>query len=106
VTGLAELFDQHVFSSTMVSRGKPAPDLFLHAAVQMGFQPDNCVVIEDSPNGIKAARSAGMRALGFLGGVHCPPAHGEELLAAGAHRLCRDAAELGQALADEVRVSA
>ena len=103
VTGLSEFFGGHVFSSTMVARGKPAPDLFLHAANAMGFDPETCVVIEDSVNGIKAARSAGMRALGFLGGVHCPPAHGGELLAGGADLVCRDSAELATALLGEAR---
>ena len=98
VTGLSVFFGAQVFSSTMVARGKPAPDLFLHAAKAMGFDPESCVVIEDSVNGIKAARSAGMHALGFLGGVHCPPAHGDELVAAGADRICRDALELAAAL--------
>jgi beta-phosphoglucomutase-like phosphatase (HAD superfamily) len=98
VTGLSDFFGGHVFSSTMVERGKPAPDLFLHAAKTMGFGPANCIVVEDSVNGIKAARSAGMRALGFLGGGHCPAAHGDDLLAAGADLICRDSSELALAL--------
>jgi HAD superfamily hydrolase (TIGR01509 family) len=98
VTGLSGFFGAHVFSSTMVERGKPAPDLFLHAAETMGFRPESCVVIEDSVNGIKAARSAGMRALGFLGGGHCAAGHRDDLLAAGADRICRDSAELATAL--------
>lgn len=98
VTGLSGFFGEHVFSSTMVERGKPAPDLFLHAAKTMGFGPESCVVVEDSLNGIKAARSAGMRALGFLGGGHCPAGHGDDLLAAGADHICRDSEELATAL--------
>jgi HAD superfamily hydrolase (TIGR01509 family) len=98
VTGLSDFFGPRVFSSTMVARGKPAPDLFLHAAKAMGFRPESCVVVEDSVNGIKAARSAGMRALGFLGGSHCPASHGDNLLAAGADCLCRDSSELDVAL--------
>ncbi len=54
----------------MVKAGKPAPDLFLHAARQCGFSPANCIVIEDSPAGIEAARAAGMRVLAFGGGGH------------------------------------
>jgi HAD superfamily hydrolase (TIGR01509 family) len=103
VTGLSDFFGGHVFSSTMVARGKPAPDLFLHAAKAMGFGPESCVVIEDSVNGIRAARSARMRAVGFLGGVHCPPAHGDDLLAAGADLICRDSSELATALRGEAR---
>lgn len=102
VTGLHDHFRPEIFSSTMVRRGKPAPDLFLHAADAMGYDPDSCVVVEDSVNGIRAARSAGMRSLGFLGGIHCPPAHGDDLVAAGADRVCRDATELARALADEL----
>ena len=64
----------------------------------MGFAPKDCVVVEDSPNGVRAARSAGMLAVGFLGGTHCPPAHGESLAEAGAQRICRDADELAEAL--------
>jgi len=106
VTGLSTFFGPHVFSSTMVSRGKPAPDLFLHAAKTMGFGPESCVVVEDSPNGIKAARSAGMGAFGFVGGVHCPPAHGDDLLAAGADLICRDSSELAKALLGVTRIEA
>jgi beta-phosphoglucomutase-like phosphatase (HAD superfamily) len=53
-----------------VERGKPAPDLFLHAARDMGVQPDECLVIEDSPAGVEAANAAGMRVFGFTGGSH------------------------------------
>lgn len=70
VTGLLELFEPNIFSSTMVKRGKPFPDLFLHAASEMGVTPSDCVVIEDSPAGIEAAQSAGMTVLGFAGGAH------------------------------------
>jgi HAD superfamily hydrolase (TIGR01509 family) len=100
VAGLHGAFRPHIFSATQVPRGKPAPDLFLHAAHAMGFAPPRCVVIEDSANGIKAARSAGMGALGFLGGTHCPHNHGEALAEAGAERICRDAGELAGALAE------
>jgi HAD superfamily hydrolase (TIGR01509 family) len=101
VTGLSKFFGPDVFSSTLVARGKPAPDLFLHTAKAMGFGPERCIVVEDSLNGIKAARSAGMRALGFLGGVHCTSAHEDDLLAAGADLICRDSSELAVALLGE-----
>ena len=93
----------NVFSSTLVKRGKPAPDLFLHAADAMGFPPSRCIVVEDSVNGVKAALSAGMLALGFLGGTHCPPDHGEDLARAGANRICRNASELMQTLCPRPR---
>lgn len=73
VTGLLDLFEPNIFSSTMVERGKPFPDLFLHTASQMGVAPADCVVIEDSPAGIEAAQSAGMTVLAFGGGAHAAP---------------------------------
>ena len=69
LTGLADRFDGRIFSTTEVANGKPAPDLFLHAAERMGVAPDRCVVVEDSRSGVEAARAAGMRALGYAGGV-------------------------------------
>ncbi|WP_328761241.1 MULTISPECIES: HAD family hydrolase [unclassified Streptomyces] len=69
VTELYERFAGHIFSSTEVSRGKPAPDLFLHAARQMGVDPAACAVVEDSRPGVQAARAAGMRAFGYAGGL-------------------------------------
>ncbi|MFE9404312.1 HAD family hydrolase [Streptomyces sp. NPDC006530] len=69
VTGLYDRFRGHIFSSTEVSRGKPAPDLFLHAARQMGIDPAACAVVEDSFPGVQAARAAGMRAFGYAGGL-------------------------------------
>jgi HAD superfamily hydrolase (TIGR01509 family) len=83
VTGLLDLFD-NVFSSTQVARGKPAPDLFLHAASRMNTLPEECLVIEDSIAGVQAARAAGMRVIGFVGGSHCGPGHAEKLRQAGA----------------------
>ncbi|WP_153452264.1 HAD family hydrolase [Streptomyces smaragdinus] len=68
-TGLWDRFEGRIFSATEVARGKPAPDLFLHAARSMGFAPEVCVVVEDSQYGVRAARAAGMRSLGFAGGV-------------------------------------
>ncbi|KAB2974080.1 HAD family hydrolase [Streptomyces sp. SS1-1] len=65
-TGLDRFFDDdRIFSSQDVGRGKPAPDLFLHAARRMGVAPERCVVVEDSPLGVKAAVAAGMDVLGF-----------------------------------------
>lgn len=70
VTGLLGLLEPHLFSAAMVARGKPAPDLFLHAAASMRAHPGNCLVVEDSPAGIAAARAAGMRVFAFTGGSH------------------------------------
>jgi HAD superfamily hydrolase (TIGR01509 family) len=74
LTGLLERFEGRIFSASDVARGKPAPDLFLHAAAHMGVEPAACVVVEDSAHGVAAARSAGMRALGYAGGL-TPRAH-------------------------------
>ncbi len=64
-TGLWDRFEGRIFSATEVRRGKPAPDLFLHAARAMGFDPASTAVVEDSVPGVVAARAAGMRALAF-----------------------------------------
>jgi HAD superfamily hydrolase (TIGR01509 family) len=65
VTGLDGYFAGHVFCASMVERPKPAPDLFLHAAAQMRIAADRCIVVEDSPSGVVAARDAGMEVLGY-----------------------------------------
>ncbi|WP_385620827.1 HAD family hydrolase [Streptomyces sp. P8-A8] len=72
-TGLYAHFEGRIFSATEVEHGKPAPDLFLHAARRMGVEPAACAVVEDSKYGVQAARSAGMRAFGYAGGL--TPAH-------------------------------
>ena len=64
------MFSDRCFTASEVARGKPAPDLFLHAAIQMNEQPFACTVVEDSLPGIQAARSAGMRALAYVGATH------------------------------------
>jgi HAD superfamily hydrolase (TIGR01509 family) len=64
-TGLWERFEGRIFSASEVAAGKPAPDLFLHAARRMGFDPARTAVVEDSVPGVEAARAAGMRALAF-----------------------------------------
>ncbi|MBW3096691.1 HAD family hydrolase [Pseudohoeflea coraliihabitans] len=88
VTQLAPLLGDGIFSSSMVARGKPAPDLFEHAAREMGFAPEKCIVIEDSPFGIEGAVAAGMTAIGFTAGSHSYPGHAAALSAAGAHVVC------------------
>ena len=72
LTGLWDRFDGRIFSATEVERGKPAPDLFLFAASAMGVRPDACVVVEDSRAGVAAARAAGMRVVGYAGGLTPP----------------------------------
>ncbi|MGX5734370.1 HAD family hydrolase [Bosea thiooxidans] len=87
-TGLAPLVAGRVFSAEDVAEGKPAPDLFLHAARMMGrIRPECCLVIEDSVTGVTAARAAGMRVIGFCGASHIRPGHDLRLLALGAERI-------------------
>ena len=81
-TGLLDLFTPSIFSATMVENGKPAPDLFLHAAAEMGADPSACLVVEDSPAGIVAAQAAGMRVCAFTGGSHTSHASYKTALAA------------------------
>ena len=83
-TGLIDAFAPHLFSAMQVERGKPAPDLFLFAAAEMGVPPARCLVIEDSIPGVRAGIAAGMTVFGFCGGAHCGPDHASALRAAGA----------------------
>lgn len=76
---LAARFTSNVFAASDVAHPKPAPDLFLHAAAMMGHPPDACVVIEDSPNGARAAKAAGIRCFGYA-----PEGDGAKLVAEGA----------------------
>ena len=100
IAGLAPLFGPNVFSAAMVARGKPEPDLFLHAARVMGVAPQRCLVVEDSVPGIVAAGRAGMRAFGFCGGSHLRGMDAEAAQrAAGATLAFRSMAELPGLLA-------
>jgi HAD superfamily hydrolase (TIGR01509 family) len=69
LTGLYDRFAGRIFSASEVAHGKPAPDLFLHAAARMGVEPARCVVIEDSVYGVRAAVAAGMTVYGYAGGL-------------------------------------
>jgi HAD superfamily hydrolase (TIGR01509 family) len=82
--GLFDALAPDIFSAVQVSRGKPAPDLFLFAAEQMKAAPARCLVIEDSVPGVTGGCAAGMTVLGFHGGSHCKAGHAELLRAAGA----------------------
>jgi HAD superfamily hydrolase (TIGR01509 family) len=72
LTGLYDRFAGRIFSASEVAEGKPAPDLFLHAAARLGADPAACAVVEDSRYGVEAARAAGMRAYGYTGGLTPP----------------------------------
>lgn len=69
LTGLLDRFDGRIFSAADVPNGKPAPDLFLHAAATLGVEPARCAVVEDSRYGVQAARAAGMTAFAYAGGL-------------------------------------
>ena len=88
--GLWDYFAPHVYSADHVTHAKPAPDLFLHAAAALGIAPADCLVIEDSVNGVLAARAAGMRCWGFLGGGHAHDGLAARLTEAGADRNVAD----------------
>jgi HAD superfamily hydrolase (TIGR01509 family) len=98
LVGLIDRFEPHIFSASMVKRGKPEPDLFLFAAAEMGIDPSGCVVVEDSVPGTQAAASAGMAVLGFCGGSHCTPEHADRLLRQGAMLTLTDMARLPEIL--------
>ncbi len=100
VTGLARFFsDDAIFSSHDVKRGKPEPDLVLHAASRMGFDPARSLVIEDSRFGVLGAKAAGMVAYGFLGGAHLLANTGEALREAGADFVARTYEEIAAEMA-------
>jgi HAD superfamily hydrolase (TIGR01509 family) len=88
LTGLAPHFDARLYTSQMVERGKPAPDLFLYAAEKMQADPRRTLVIEDSISGVTAGKAAGMTVWGFVGGSHYRQRDGKAMLAqAGADRV-------------------
>lgn len=102
VTGLLDRFEPNIFSASMVTHGKPAPDLFLHASAEMGVDPARCVVVEDSPAGIMAAKAAGMRVVAFTGGSHArTPRHRDALLDLRPDALFDDMRELLQFVREE-----
>jgi HAD superfamily hydrolase (TIGR01509 family) len=90
ITGLIDLFDPHIFSASQVARGKPHPDVFLHAAAEMGTRPQDCLVIEDSVPGVLAARAAGMQVVGFIGVSHDKARSAARLTEAGALTIIDD----------------
>lgn len=93
---LAPYFVGQVHSADDVPLGKPAPDLFLYAAKRNNISPDKCLVIDDSPTGIKAASAAGMASIGFVGGTHVGPGLSEKLLAHGAEWIMHSHMEVQQ----------
>jgi len=72
-TGMARFFGENVFSANLVANPKPAPDLFLFISRKFAIEPRNCIVIEDSPSGVQAAKNAGMKVIAFSGAAHFVP---------------------------------
>ncbi len=100
-TGLHARFDPHIYSGEEVSCGKPAPDLFLHAADRIGVAPERCLVIEDSVNGVSAGRAACMKVWGFIGGGHASEGLERQLREAGSEMVFAQFADLQSRLHTE-----
>jgi beta-phosphoglucomutase-like phosphatase (HAD superfamily) len=97
---MTALFDGRVFSASNVARGKPHPDIFLHAAAEMGVSPRDCIVIEDSASGVVAGRSAGAIVIGLLAAGHIRDGHAATLEEAGAHHVAADYVEVERIVRD------
>ncbi len=98
--GIADAFGDHVYSGAEhVARGKPAPDLYLHAAAALGVGIADCAIIEDSPVGATGAVASGGYVIGLVAGSHCGPGHAERLRAIGVHAIARDFDEVAALLA-------
>jgi HAD superfamily hydrolase (TIGR01509 family) len=94
VLEMTELFEGRVFSASNVARGKPRPDIFLHAAAEIDVPPHDCIVIEDSASGVLAGRTAGATVIGLLAAGHIRNGHAETLKRAGAHHIAADYGEV------------
>lgn len=90
VTGLLGFFSNRLFSASGVSKGKPAPDIFLHAAARLQVDSAHCIVVEDSSAGVTAALAAGMTPIGFVGGSDAPGRLAGDLGQAGARAVIAD----------------
>lgn len=100
VAGLTELFGKKLFAAEMVERPKPAPDVYLYAASELGVKPAECLVVEDSQSGVTAAHSAGMQVIGFLGASHIPDSHEKTVREVGAFTVASSMEELAQIFAE------
>jgi beta-phosphoglucomutase-like phosphatase (HAD superfamily) len=97
--GLAQAFGAHVYSGAEhVTRGKPAPDLYLHAADRLGVAVESCAVIEDSVVGATGAVASGAWVLGLTAGTHCLPGHDAVLRALGVAAVAADFDEAARLL--------
>ena len=96
--GLEDAFNGNFFSAEMVANPKPHPDVYLHASQTLKVSPDQCLVIEDSKSGVKAAATAGMTVIGFAGASHIRNGHAEALIEMGAEKVAKSPDELQQLL--------
>ena len=98
--GLAEAFGEHIYSGREhVERGKPAPDLYLHAAERLGVDIERCVILEDSRVGATAAVASGARVIGLCAGSHCLDGHGDMLCSIGVDQVAGSFDEVKRLLA-------
>lgn len=102
--GLSARFGAHVYSADAVVNGKPAPDIYLHAANALGVPAPACLVIEDSASGVRAGKSAAMTVVGFTGGKHSQPDHAQRLRDAGADHVCADWGQVAAYLGAKDRI--
>ncbi|MES2135430.1 MAG: HAD family phosphatase [Pseudomonadota bacterium] len=97
--GLRDAFGDHVYSGREhVTRGKPAPDLYLHAAAELGVPIERCVIIEDSEVGVKGALASGATVIGLAAGSHCLDNHADVLRALGVEHVAHSFDEVGRLL--------
>lgn len=95
--GVREVFGDKIFSGREhVTRGKPAPDVYLHAAQALGVEIGRTAILEDSPVGVTGAVASGAHVIGLCAGMHCAPDHGERLRALGVHEIARDFGEVAR----------
>ncbi|HET9160136.1 MAG TPA: HAD family phosphatase [Caulobacteraceae bacterium] len=97
---LIDLFEPHIYSTQLVPHAKPAPDIFLYAAEKLGVAPQRSLVLEDSVNGVRAGRAAGMTVWGFVGGGHCDVDLADHLIDEGAERSLTSWAEVEALLSE------
>ena len=98
--GLRRHFGDHLYSGrTHVERGKPAPDLYLHAARELGADIRRTVIVEDSPVGVQGALASGADVIGLAAGMHCMPGHAERLRALGVRRVAHSFDEVAAMIA-------
>jgi HAD superfamily hydrolase (TIGR01509 family) len=98
--GLEDAFGDRIFSGREhVARGKPAPDLYLHAAAALGVDIERIAIIEDSPVGVEGALASGAEVIGLVAGRHCLPGHAERLQSLGVRHIARNFDEVAALLA-------